>query len=123
MTKAVSLTIDGRDVVVDAGTTIAEAARALGISIPTLCHDPRFGPFGACRMCVVDVGVPVLAASCVRPVEPGMKVDASSPAVEKHRKVLTELLLSDHPSPCAKEEATRDCALEALGRRYDVREI
>ena len=64
--KTVRLTIDGREVEVPEGTTVYEAAQKLGISIPALCHDPRYRPVGVCRMCVVDVGGRVLAASCVR---------------------------------------------------------
>ena len=114
----ITLTIDGREVQAAEGTTIWQAARQAGIEIPVLCHDPRLAPVGVCRMCVVDVGARVYAASCVRAVENGMKVDASSPEVNKHRKVLTELLLSDHPTPCAKEKTTADCQLEALGRKF-----
>ena len=117
---SVTLTIDGREVTVPDGTTVWDAAKSAGIDIPVLCHDPRFDPVGVCRMCVVDVGARVYAASCVRKAEPGMKVDASSATVVKHRKVLTELLLSDHGSPCAKEKTTADCALEALGRGFGI---
>ncbi|MDP7015942.1 MAG: formate dehydrogenase subunit alpha [Pirellulaceae bacterium] len=118
--KTVSLTIDGRTTTVAAGATIWEAADQLGISIPALCHDPRLRPVGVCRMCVVDVGERVLAASCVRECEEGMQVETSSSKVETHRRVLTELLLSNHPAPCEKQTATGDCELESLGDRYNV---
>ena len=120
MSQEIQLTIDGREVTAQAGQTIWEAAKQVGIDVPVLCHDPRLAPVGVCRMCVVDVGGRVLAAACVRSCEPGMKVDTCSPRVEKQRAMLTSLLLSDHPSPCAKERTTADCALEALGRRYAV---
>ncbi len=116
----VELTIDGRVVVARDGQTIWEAAREAEIEIPVLCHEPRLRPIGVCRLCVVDVGGRVLAASCVRLVEAGMKVDTRSERVERQRKVLVELLLADHPSPCEKERTTRDCELEAYGRRYGV---
>src|SRR5262249_8219618 len=103
-----------------AGQTIWEAARDAGIEIPVLCHSPRMRPVGVCRMCVVDVGGRVLAASCVRAAEPGMKVDTRSEKIERSRRVLTELLMSDHPSPCEREKVTHDCELEALARRYGV---
>ncbi len=112
------LQIDGREVGARAGQTIWEAARDAGIEIPVLCHDARLRPVGVCRLCVVDVGGRVLAASCVRAAEEGMVVDTRSPRVEKQRKVLVELLLADHPTPCVKESTTRDCLLEAHGRRY-----
>jgi formate dehydrogenase major subunit len=116
----VRLTIDGKPVAVRPGTTIWEAARSAGIAIPVLCHEPHLKPVGVCRMCVVDVGGRVMAASCVRPAEEGMKVDASSPRVEKQRIMLTRLLMADHPTPCAREQTTENCRLEALARRYHV---
>src|SRR4051812_30429042 len=116
----IELTIDGRLVAVPAGTSVWDAARRVGIDIPALCHSPRLRPVGVCRLCVVDVGGRVLAASCVRPCENGMVVQTNSERVEKQRKVLTELLLADHPTPCARERTTRDCELEALGRKYGL---
>ena len=114
----IRLSIDGRNVEVPAGTAVWNAARQIGIDIPILCHSPRIDPVGVCRMCVVDVGGRVLAASCVRPSEEGMKVVTQSETIEKHRRMLTALLLDDHPTPCAKEKTTGDCELEALGRKY-----
>src|SRR5262249_13012207 len=116
----IRLTINERAVEVPAGTTVWQAARDLGIDIPVLCHSPPMQPVGVCRMCVVDVGGRVLAASCVRPCEEGMKVVTHSERVEKQRRVLTELLLAEHPTPCEKERTTGDCELEALARRYDL---
>ncbi len=117
----VTLTIDGKTVTVPAGTSVWDAAKALGIEIPVLCHDPRLRPVGVCRMCVVEVkGARTLQASCVRPCEGGMDVSTSNPLVERNRALLVELLLADHPSPCARETSTGDCDLEALGRRYGL---
>ncbi|NQV28133.1 MAG: molybdopterin-dependent oxidoreductase, partial [Rhodopirellula sp.] len=116
----VTLTIDGQQLTVPAGTTIWEAARDAGIDIPVLCHSEGMEPVGVCRMCVVDVGERVLAPSCMRACQQDMTVDASSKKVEKHRRVLTELLLSEHPVPCARELSSGDCELEALGRQYGL---
>jgi formate dehydrogenase major subunit len=116
----VHLTLDGQPVAVPAGTTIWEAARQNGIDIPVLCHSPRLQPVGVCRMCVVDTGGRVLAASCVRACEEGMKVQTGGERVERQRRMLTALLLADHPTPCARERTTGDCDLEALGRRYGL---
>ena len=99
----VELTIDGRTVQVPAGTTVFDAARSNGMAIPTLCHLQNQTPVGVCRLCVVDTGARVLSASCVRPVEPGMKVSTSSEKVLAARKTLLELLMTDHPSPCAAD--------------------
>jgi formate dehydrogenase major subunit len=116
----VQLTIDGLPVSVPVGTTIWEAARQHGIDIPVLCHNPRLQPVGICRLCVVDVGGRALAACCVRPCEEGMKVQTGGERVEKQRRMLTELLLADHPVPCERERTTGSCELEALGRRYGL---
>jgi CRP-like cAMP-binding protein/Fe-S-cluster-containing hydrogenase component 2 len=117
------LTIDGREVTVDPGTSIFDAARKLGIDIPALCHTPALGqtPIGVCRVCTVEVkNNRVLAASCVRPVEDGMVVATGSDAVRRARRTLAEVLLSDHPSPCERQQATGDCELERLGAAYEV---
>jgi formate dehydrogenase major subunit len=116
----ISLTIDGQAVTVPEQTTIWEAARQHGIDIPVLCHSPRLAPTGVCRLCVVDVGGRLLPASCVRACEEGMKVATRSEKVERQRKMLTALLLAEHPVPCAREQTTEDCELEALGRRYGL---
>lgn len=118
--KTITLTIDGREVAVPEGTTIWDAARRAGIEIPVLCHDPRLRPVGVCRMCVVDVGERVLAASCVRPAVEGMKVQTRSEKVERCRKSLTELLLSDYPEESLREAKTGDDLLLELGRTYGI---
>src|SRR5919109_5074170 len=118
--SAVRFTLDGRTVSVPAGTTVWEAARQHGIDIPVLCHSPRLRPVGVCRMCVVDVGGRGLAASCVRACEEGMTVRTGGDRVEKQRRMLTALLLAEHPTPCEKEKTTADCELEALARQYGL---
>jgi len=118
--QPITLTIDGHSVTVPAGATVFDAARDAGIDIPVLCHDAKLKPVGVCRICVVDVGGRVLAAACVRAAEDGMKVNTSSPLVERQRTMLTSLLMADHPAPCRRESSTGDCALEAMARHYNV---
>ncbi|MFV0442231.1 MAG: formate dehydrogenase subunit alpha, partial [Planctomycetaceae bacterium] len=115
-----TLTIDGREVSVPPGTTIWQAARQAGIEIPVLCHDPKLKPVGVCRMCVVDVGERVLAASCVRECAAGMTASTSSLKVEQHRRMLTQLLLSEYPPPSDRQPAAYPCELESLGRRFGL---
>jgi CRP-like cAMP-binding protein/Fe-S-cluster-containing dehydrogenase component/ferredoxin len=110
----IALTIDGLAVSVPAGTTVFDAARMNGIPIPTLCHQQNESPVGVCRVCVVDVGQRVYAASCIRPCESNMKVQTSTEGVINARRTLVELLMSDHPSPCAREQHSGDCELERL---------
>jgi len=116
----IELTIDGTKVVVPEGTTVFDAARLNGISIPTLCHQQNETPVGVCRMCVVDVGARVYTASCIRPVEPGMVVKTASEKVKSARHTLIELLMSDHPSPCARQQQSGDCELETLAAREKI---
>jgi CRP-like cAMP-binding protein/Fe-S-cluster-containing dehydrogenase component len=110
--RTIELTIDDMPVAVDEGTSVFDAARMNGISIPVLCHAQNERPVGVCRVCTVDCGEKVLQASCVRPAEDGMKVYTASPKVRKHRRMILELLMSDHPSPCARQRASGDCELE-----------
>src|SRR4249919_103977 len=90
----VDITINGAAVRVPAGTTVFDAARMNGVAIPTLCHLQNETPVGVCRLCLVDTGARVLSASCVRPVEPGMKVVTNSEKVLSARKTLLELLMA-----------------------------
>ena len=92
------LQIDGREVKAKGGTTILEAAQSAGIDIPTLCHHEKLAPFGACRMCVVEIGDDKrLAVSCVATVEQDQVVTTRSERIDKHRKTLLELQLSHAP--------------------------
>lgn len=120
MSALIELTIDGRKVAVPAGTTVFDAARLNGVPIPTLCHQQNETPVGVCRVCVVDVGARVLTASCIRPVESGMVVSTASEKVERARRTLVELLMSDHPSPCARQQHSGDCELETLAKRHNI---
>jgi CRP-like cAMP-binding protein len=116
----VELTVDGKKISVPAGTSVFDAARLNDIEIPTLCHQQNEKPAGVCRVCVVDVGARVFTASCVRPAEPGMVVSTNSEKVKRARKTLVELLMTDHPSPCARERQSGDCELEALAKQDSV---
>src|SRR5215469_7466867 len=120
--RTVTLTIDGREVTVAEGSTIWAAAKEAGIDIPVLCHDERFDPVGVCRMCVVDVGAPAYAASCVRACENGMDVKTATAEVERSRAVLTQLLVADQPERerDPKQTTTGDNELLALADRYGV---
>ncbi|MDO8673229.1 MAG: formate dehydrogenase subunit alpha [Dehalococcoidia bacterium] len=97
----VSITIDGKQVAARRGATVLEAAQEAGIYIPTLCHHPDLKPFGACRMCLVQIekmrGFP---ASCTTPVGAGMVIDASSESIQNLRRQILELMLAEHPHAC-----------------------
>lgn len=105
------LKIDGREVNAKEGMTILEAARSAGISIPTLCHHEKLEPYGACRICVVEVDVQgrtSLVASCLYPVEPGLVVRTRSEKVDKTRKILLEQFLAHAPDAPALQDLARE---------------
>src|SRR3984957_17318073 len=121
-TGTVTLTINGREVTAPEGATIWQAADAAGIDIPVLCHDERYDPVGVCRMCVVDVGAPAFAASCVRACENGMQVKTDTQELERNRATLTKLLVSDQPprERDPKQTTTGDNELLALADTFGV---
>jgi len=121
----ISLTIDGLPVDVSEGTTILEAARTMGIRIPTLCADTELHHTpGACRVCLVEVeGSRTLVASCVFPVREGMKVRTNSSRVRGTRKQVVEFLLSDHPEACTTCIKGGACELQTVAAEIGVREI
>ena len=95
-----TLTINGIEVEVERGTTVLEAARFLGIPIPTLCHDDGLVPYGACRLCLVEVSNGKkrnLQASCCLPAEDGMVVFTHSARVERARRLLVEMYVATCP--------------------------
>ncbi len=99
--EKIKVQIDGKEVIVDKGTTIIEAARQSGIDIPSLCHDPRIEPFGACRLCFVHIkDNPKPVTACSTAVEEGMVITTESEALADIRKSALELLLSNHYGDC-----------------------
>ena len=121
----ITLTIDHREVQVPDGTTVLEAARKVGLQIPTLCALPELHHTpGACRVCVVEVErARNLVAACVYPVAPGMKVKTNSERVRRARRRAVEFLLSDHPQDCNICQKTGHCELQAVAELVGVREI
>jgi CRP-like cAMP-binding protein/Fe-S-cluster-containing hydrogenase component 2 len=118
----VDLVIDGKPVRVPSGTSVFDAARMNGIPIPTLCHLQNETPVGVCRLCLVEAGGRVLTAACVRPVDPGMKVVTNSEKVLGARKTVLELLMSDHPTPCARQQHSGDCELETHAHAAGIKQ-
>ena len=111
--KTITLTIDGQDVQVPAGTTILDAARKLDIKIPTLCWLEKISTTGACRVCAVHVeGVARPMTACNTPVKEGIKVTTQSPELEQIRKKTMELMLVNHPLDCPVCDAAGECDLQ-----------
>lgn len=125
----ITLNIDGKSVQAQPGATLLQAARSAGIKIPTMCHDDGLEPYGACRMCMVEIernGRRKLVASCIYNVEAGLKVQTNTDKIRRIRKMIIELL---YPAwlPYAKEYGVTssrftpgmtDCSLCGLCVRY-----
>ena len=111
MLDQVTLTVDGREVAVPAGTTILGALNKLGIDTPTLCYDPALTPVNVCRVCVVELkGARVLVPSCSRKTENGMEIFTDTPRVRHSRRLVLELLQSSvdtSTAPTLLQYATR----------------
>ena len=115
-----TLTIDGQEVTVPHGTSVFDAARILGITIPVLCHQQNQTPVGVCRICLCDVGERALQAACVFKAEPGMVVHTDTEPIKAVRKTLYELMLTDHPSPCIRQQQSGDCELETQAAKAGI---
>jgi len=112
----VNLTINNIPVTAGEGTTIMEAARENNINIPSLCYIKDIHKVGVCRICVVEVeGAKSLQASCMTEVREGMVVRTNTSKVRNARKVLYELILSDHSHDCLSCTRNQNCELQAMG--------
>ncbi|WP_427966522.1 formate dehydrogenase subunit alpha [Altererythrobacter sp.] len=122
--KQVTLTIDGREVSVPEGTSVMRAARESGGDIPSLCATDNVKAFGSCRMCLVEIegrrGTP---ASCTTPAEQGMVVSTQTPRLEKLRRGVMELYISDHPLDCLTCSANNDCELQDTAAEVGLRDV
>jgi len=119
----VNLTINGQPVTVPKDSTIMNAAKSIGISIPGLCRFEGVHKFGSCRICVVEVeGAKTLQASCLAKVTEGMVVRTNTQKVRRARRVLYELLLSDHDKDCLSCQRNQSCELQELGKTLGVLE-
>jgi NADH-quinone oxidoreductase subunit G len=109
----VRLTIDGREVAVPKGTTVYQAARKLNIEIPIFCYHEKMPPFGACRMCLVDVEkMPKLQTSCTLEAAEGMVIHTQSPKALDGRESILEFLLINHPLDCPICDKAGECPLQ-----------
>ncbi len=115
----VELTINGKQISVEDGTTILKAAQKNGIQIPNMCYDKRLRPYGGCRLCVVEAeGSPRLLASCSTPVAPGMIIKTDTPKLRKVRQTVLELLLIHHPLDCPICDKAGECDLQDVAYEY-----
>jgi formate dehydrogenase major subunit len=122
--QMVTLSIDGRAVTVPAGTSVMRAAAESGGSIPSLCATDSVKAFGSCRMCLIEIegrrGTP---ASCTTPVEPGMVVHTQTARLQRLRRGVMELYISDHPLDCLTCSANNDCELQDTAAEVGLRDV
>jgi len=117
----VTLTIDGKVVEAPKGATVLEAALGAGIYIPTLCYDPDLNPYGACRLCVVEIeGMRGLPTSCTTPVADGMEVHTETPRVNQSRLITMELIMANHHGDCLTCASNQQCELQKIARYLDI---
>ncbi len=120
----VTCLIDGRAVTVPAGTTVMRAAALSGGSIPKLCATDNLKQFGSCRLCLVEIdGMRGTPASCTTPVSDGMTVRTQTPRLEKLRRGVMELYISDHPLDCLTCSANNDCELQDQAAAVGLRDV
>ncbi|MBW1694171.1 MAG: (2Fe-2S)-binding protein [Deltaproteobacteria bacterium] len=106
----VKLTINGKKVISEKGKTVLEAAQKAGIDIPTICDHPALEPYGACRLCIVEIeGLRGFPTSCTTPIEDGMLVNTETKEIIEHRVNIIKLMLSGHTSPCFVCKDKEEC--------------
>ena len=117
----VPVTIDGNEVKVPLGSTILDAAKSIGVRIPTLCYHPDLEVAGICRICVVEVeGQRTLQAACAYPITAPIKVHTYSKAVRIARRHVLDLMLSEHCGDCYSCRRNGNCELQSLAQEYGV---
>ena len=122
--SAVTLTIDGREVTVPLGTSVMRAAAECGGSIPSLCASDNIAAFGSCRLCLIEIdGMRGTPASCTTPAAQGMVVHTQTPLLQKLRKGVMELYISDHPLDCLTCSANNDCELQDQAAAVGLRDV
>lgn len=120
----VTLTIDNHTVSVPNGTTILEAARKVGVKIPTLCYLPKINEVASCRVCAVEVeGVDKLATACNTQVVEGMVVHTNTQRVRVTRKTNVELILSQHVDHCVTCVRSGNCSLQSLSKAMNIQSV
>ncbi|TYB33114.1 MAG: molybdopterin-dependent oxidoreductase [Flexistipes sinusarabici] len=116
-----TLTIDGIEVKVKEGSTILDAAKEAGVDIPLLCHHKMLHPFGACRVCLVEVeGSPKLMTACTTPAADKMNIFTQTEKLQRVRKTAIELLLINHPLDCPVCDKGGECTLQDLTFEFGI---
>jgi len=122
--QQVTLSVDGFEVTVAAGTSVMRAAALAGIAVPKLCATEQLDAFGSCRLCLVQIeGMKGYPASCTTLVAPGMKVTTQNQKIGELRRGVMELYISDHPLDCLTCPANGHCELQDMAGAVGLREV
>ena len=113
--------VDGKQVAIEGEKNILELVQKIGIELPTFCYHPELSIFGACRMCVVETSRGAMEASCSTPPKAGMEIYTNTPRLRKYRRVILELLLSNHCRDCTACQKSGHCKLQDYAMQYGVR--
>lgn len=123
MNNVITITIDGKKIETAEGVTVLETAGNSGIYIPHLCHSPGLKPYGACRMCIVEIeGMRGLPTSCTTRVADGMVIHNDTEQVNRVRRMICEMLIADHPLTCLSCAANMNCGLQSVASFLGINE-
>ncbi len=118
-----TLFINGKEVEFTNEINLLEVMRKNGFNVPTFCYRPDLKPFGACRMCVVEIEGRGIQTSCTMPPEPGLKIQTNTERTRRIRKTVLELLLANHDRECTSCEKSGNCELQKYSEEYGIRNI
>jgi len=122
--NTISLTIDGKQVTVNKGLTVLEAAREAGVYIPTLCYHPKLKPYGGCRLCIVEIeGLRGFPTSCTTPAADGMTVRTNTGQLQDLRKGIFELIIAEHPMTCLTCAKNQRCELQDVASHIGLQQL
>ena len=119
----INITINGKALEVEPGTTILDAAKMVNIKIPTLCYTPDLPPWASCGICIVRMaGSPKMVRACITACEPNMNIITHDPEIIAVRRTVLELILSNHPDDCLQCPRNHSCELQDLAAEFGIRE-
>lgn len=121
--KTISLTVDGKRISVPEGSSLLDAAKAADRHVPTLCNSDALKPFGACRVCLVQLDSGRMVASCHTPAVEGASFRTQGGALQRIRRNIVELIVSDHPLECLGCPANGRCELQTVAADVGFREV
>src|SRR5215469_14233329 len=119
----INITINGKTIEVEPGTTILDAAKKVNVKIPTLCYNPDLPPWASCGICIVRMaGSPKMVRACTTPCDNNMNIITHDPEIIAVRRTVLVLILSNHPNDCLQCPRNKSCELQDLSAEFGLRE-